>query len=297
MAGWGRGCWVKNANNTRNGSHSQLRAVPKPKLCAVGGVGAIATALMRLGTILATISRSIRTCFTLARRGRPGAGLLLGSATRADQLGDAVHDLAMSRRWRRGLRAASVGLALATLAGMIALRPDGSARRPDLKRLGIVSAFHDGVVKRVEPGACPNIPPNSGVACDLVTVRLLDGPDEGHEIALEFTESVSNPDLSPDEVIVLSYVPEAGPDLAYRFADRERRPTLLWLGVIFALATVALGRLRGVTALVGLAASLAILLSFALPAVIDGQSPIAVAIVAAAEISFPPSTWPTVSPL
>ncbi|MGH7703996.1 MAG: YibE/F family protein [Gemmatimonadales bacterium] len=160
---------------------------------------------------------------------------------KADQLGGAVHDLAMSRRWRRGLQAASVGPALATQAGMIALRPDGSARRPDLKRLGVISAFHDGVVKQVEPGACPNVPADSGVACDL----------------------------------------------AYRFADRDRRPTPLWLGLIFALATVALGRLRGVTALVGLAASLAVLLSFALPAVIDGRSPIAVAIVAAAAISFP----------
>lgn len=97
---------------------------------------------------------------------------------------------------------------------MFLLRPDGSARRPDLRRLGVVSAFHDGVVERVEPGACPNVPSDSGVACDLVTVRLRGGPDKGDEVDLEFPEAVSHPVLSPGDVVVLSYVPEAGPGRA-----------------------------------------------------------------------------------
>jgi uncharacterized membrane protein len=61
---------------------------------------------------------------------------------------------------------------------------------------------------------------------------------------------------------------------------------LLWLAGAFALAVVALGRLRGVTALAGLAVSIAVLLMFVLPAVLDGRNPLAVAVVGSAAIAF-----------
>lgn len=196
------------------------------------------------------------------------------------------HDLPVSRTWRRGLYLAAAGLALATAAGMLLLRPGNAARRPDLGRFGVVTDFYGAVVSRVEADACPSVPADAGVTCDLVVFELVEGPDRGEEVSQEFAEAVSNPDLDVGDGVVLSHAPEAGPGFAYQFADRQRRPVLLWLGVLFALAVVALGRLRGVAALVGLAASLGVLLSFALPALTDGRSPIAVAVVAAAAISF-----------
>ena len=85
--------------------------------------------------------------------------------------------------------------------------------------------------------------------------------------------------------MVLGYFPGSGGS-QYSFADRARKPALLRLAVIFAVAVVVLGRLRGVAALAGLGASIAVLLYFALPAIIDGRDPVAVAVVAASAISF-----------
>jgi len=70
----------------------------------------------------------------------------------------------------------------------------------------------------------------------------------------------------------------------FYFADYQRDLPLLLLGLIFAVAVVALGRWRGLRALGALGASLAVLVVFVLPAILQGSSPVAVAIVGSAVI-------------
>jgi uncharacterized membrane protein len=84
----------------------------------------------------------------------------------------------------------------------------------------------------------------------------------------------------------MSYDRRAEPGFRYQYADRQRRSTLLWLVLLFAAAVIALGRWRGVAALVGLGASIAVLLRFVLPALVDGTEPVLVAIVGASAIAF-----------
>jgi uncharacterized membrane protein len=86
----------------------------------------------------------------------------------------------------------------------------------------------------------------------------------------------------------LEIVSVAPVDLAvqYQYADSQRRGTLFWLALAFALVVVALGRLRGVLALAGLAASVIVLLQFVLPAILDGRSPVLVAVFGAAAIAY-----------
>ncbi len=76
------------------------------------------------------------------------------------------------------------------------------------------------------------------------------------------------------------------PSRQYQFADFQRRSTLLWLAVAFAVVVVVLGGWRGAAALGGLVASVAVLLVFVLPAILDGRSPVLVAVVGAATIAF-----------
>jgi uncharacterized membrane protein len=64
----------------------------------------------------------------------------------------------------------------------------------------------------------------------------------------------------------------------YQFADFQRRGVLTWVALLFAAAVVILGRWRGVLAIVGLTASLGVLLLFVLPAILDGRSPVWVAL-------------------
>ncbi len=64
---------------------------------------------------------------------------------------------------------------------------------------------------------------------------------------------------------------------AYSFADFQRHQPLLWLAFAFALVVVAAARFRGLRALVGLAASLATIVFFVVPAIADGRPPLQVA--------------------
>ncbi len=84
---------------------------------------------------------------------------------------------------------------------------------------------------------------------------------------------------------VFSVAPES-PFRQYRFADFERRNVLWILALVFGAVVVALGRWRGLAALGGLVVSVAMLLLFVLPAILEGQSPVLVAVVGAAGIAF-----------
>src|SRR5439155_17169342 len=65
----------------------------------------------------------------------------------------------------------------------------------------------------------------------------------------------------------------------YSFADFDRRMPMLWLAIGFAVLLVASGRLHGLRALVGLAASLVIVVGFLIPAILHGHSALGVAVV------------------
>jgi uncharacterized membrane protein len=58
------------------------------------------------------------------------------------------------------------------------------------------------------------------------------------------------------------------------------------VAIVFALVVVVLGGWRGATALVGLVISVLILLAFVLPAILDGRSPVLVAVVGSAAIAY-----------
>lgn len=198
---------------------------------------------------------------------------------------DHRHDQPVDLAVKRVLTLAAVALALATLAAMVVLRPGDPGDRPDLGEF-TTSAFVDAKVLDVDPEGCVNASPETGLECDLVHLELLNGPDRGEVTNLEFPASATTPDFDVGDRVVLSYSPNAEPGFNYNFADRSRKPVLVWLAVLFAVAVVVLGRLRGLSALAGLVASIVVLLAFALPALIDGRNPIAVSVVAAAAISF-----------
>mgnify|MGYP000113777119 CR=1 FL=1 len=92
---------------------------------------------------------------------------------------------------------------------------------------------------------------------------------------------------------VLTCVAQPQPPDAFRpaFCDRQQkiylarnldRQSLL----MFVLAVIALGRWRGVAALVGLGLSLVIVIAWILPAILDGRSPAWVAFVGASAVAF-----------
>ncbi|HEV3475087.1 MAG TPA: YibE/F family protein [Actinomycetota bacterium] len=184
----------------------------------------------------------------------------------------------------RLLAGVAVAFAIATLAGIVILRPTGD-RRPTPQGLGFVSEVYAADVTSAQDVACQG-QPEGGVTCRRITFHLREGPDQGTTVEQEFVQTPSSPDLSAGDQVSLARDPQAAPGFEYRFLDRDRGSLLLWLAAGFAVAVVALGRLRGLAALAGLAVSIGVLLSFVLPAILDGRNPLAVALVGASAIAF-----------
>jgi uncharacterized membrane protein len=198
----------------------------------------------------------------------------------------AAGDAAVPRRVRRRLTVVAVVLGVATIAGMAVLWPRHDVRG-DVEKLGLIKHVHEAVVLRVVHGPCRGTETTpKRVECKEVAFRLTQGPDEGQKRTIEFSETKSTPDLSPGDKVVLNHMEHAQRGFDYTYSDRQRRPVLLWLAIIFAVAVIALGRLRGVGALIGLGGSVAVILVFVLPAMLDGNSPPLVAIVGSSAVAY-----------
>ena len=154
--------------------------------------------------------------------------------------------------------------------------------------MGVPATLVDGTVVAATPTPCAGTPDLSGgLDCYTLTVRLTSGPEDGREIQIEWSAGGS-PTVDEGDRIVLGHIddvpPGAPPGSDYYFADFQRRTPMVWLALLFAVAVVALGRLRGLRALVALGLSLLVLVRFVLPAILEGHSPVAVAIVGSAAI-------------
>jgi uncharacterized membrane protein len=119
-----------------------------------------------------------------------------------------------------------------------------------------------------------------------MTIRLLGGPDEGERASLEFQPESPQASIEQGTTIVVARNPEAPRFVRYGYVDIQRGRALLILAIVFAAAVVLLGRVRGVTALLGLAATFFLLLNFALPAILSGRDPTVVAAFAASAMAF-----------
>jgi uncharacterized membrane protein len=78
----------------------------------------------------------------------------------------------------------------------------------------------------------------------------------------------------------------AGEPPVYYFVDYERGIPLLVLATVFAAAVIAVARWKGVAALAGLGAALAVVWNFTLPALASLSNPLAVALVTASLVMF-----------
>jgi uncharacterized membrane protein len=195
------------------------------------------------------------------------------------------HDLDVSARTRRVLAAVSIGCAVAVAIGMIVIG-FGTDVKPSLSGV-LAGKVYEAKVVGSETGPCAGTTSADHIDCRLVHVRLTQGPDQGDEQTLSFpTDSATSPNLSSGDRVVLSYIPDAEPGARYAYADRQRRAPLLALTIVFAIAVVLLGRLRGLAALAGIVISLVVILQFILPAILEGHSPIVVAVLGSAAIAY-----------
>jgi uncharacterized membrane protein len=128
--------------------------------------------------------------------------------------------------------------------------------------------------------------------CLEVTALLRSGPDEGDEVTFTFAAAEGEFDVG-DDIRVFKNAPlDAPPETLgegieiepYSFSDFERRAPMLGLVVMFVALVLLTGRWQGLRALLGLCGSLAVIVFFIVPAILDGESPTAVAFVGALAI-------------
>lgn len=185
-------------------------------------------------------------------------------------------------RIERSLWIAVAAWAALTLLGLMALWPSGSTSTSNATD----PTVHGYVVAAaVQP--CTGTAVSDLVECRVLTVQLVGGRADGEQTNLELgitTTRAKQPEVGDDLVLTSTRLSDG--TIIYNFADYERSSALWVLATLFAITVIVLGRWRGVGALVGLAISVAVLVGFVLPALLDGSNPVVVAVVGASVIAF-----------
>lgn len=181
-------------------------------------------------------------------------------------------------RFAAGMVALLAVLAAGVVVAMVALWPSGQLPAGGG---GASLDTERATVTAVRGGQC-----RAGVqaeGCRRVLAVVETGPDAGVEIGMDIGEGfdigvgdgirVVDNNLGPDATIGGQAAD------AYSFADFERRGSLLWLAAAFAVLVVLAARWRGLLALAGLMLSLAVIVAFIVPAILDGRDAVGVALV------------------
>ncbi|GAA0619105.1 YibE/F family protein [Streptomyces crystallinus] len=207
----------------------------------------------------------------------------------------------VSKHLRKVIAAVLIPFSLAVLVGLAVLWPGGT---PAHQRTGVgfdrqtqqakVVSLQKVDCKTVNAGQTPPsgdttnpegqaAKPSQRGQCAKATIEVTSGNEKGRT----FTEIVQ-PDaprqLHQGQGVIVAYAPDAPHDLQYSVTDVNRRFPMALLAGVFALVVVAVGRLRGVMALIALVVSFAVLTLFILPAILQGSNPLLVAVVGSSAI-------------
>nr|WP_281507690.1 YibE/F family protein [Brachybacterium sp. Marseille-Q7125] len=193
----------------------------------------------------------------------------------------------VGRRPRRVLTALVLALLAATVAGLIILWPGASAPAAESEFLA------PGV--EIVPVTVTEVP-EVGDTEESVLVEAVGRADplDGQSVQVEVPPQIAADGIrTGDRLRVLDLgdqdaggVEEASAPVLFYF-DHERALPLGLLLLAYLLLVALVARGSGLRAMVGLAAGVAIVLWFMLPAIFAGQDPVLVALVAASAMIFP----------
>lgn len=169
-------------------------------------------------------------------------------------------------------------ITLGAVTGMVALWPDG----PAAAAADVVEApgeeLVDATLLSVVRVTCED---RTGLLPDAVCVQMTARVDASARVVrIEMTDDTGDT-FSPGQHVRVARVHTQGEPAAHYVADFQRSTPLLVLSGLFVAAVVAFGRRRGLRALAGLVLTFVVILGFVVPAILDGRSPMSVAVVGA----------------
>ena len=178
---------------------------------------------------------------------------------------------------------AAVGAA--TVVGLVVMWPGG--REGLLVGTPLDVPQLDATVTDVDTGPCDGAAPEeSAPTCETLTIDVTSGPTAGTSSTIIQTFEQRGIHVEPGDQIVVARTPGAPEGFEYAFVDFQRHTPLLALAGLFVLSVLLLSRFQGLRAIVGALISVTVLVVFLLPALLEGNSPLLAALVAASVIAF-----------
>ncbi|MEE6282380.1 YibE/F family protein [Georgenia sunbinii] len=183
---------------------------------------------------------------------------------------------AEARRARIILTAIVVPLLLATLAGLVALWPRGESPVGSLPLIGEGMSIESARIVEI-----------TDVTGEEVRAELLTGTGEGQVVPIHVPPEILANGASVGDTVRLLFTPQAlASGSPYVFWDFQRTVPIAWLAVLYVVVVLLVARWRGLGAIAGLGASLAVVVTFMLPALMLGAPPLAVALVGSSAMMF-----------
>ncbi|HTZ44908.1 MAG TPA: YibE/F family protein [Jatrophihabitans sp.] len=180
----------------------------------------------------------------------------------------------LAQRWIVGVLAL-LGIVVAiALALSWPAHPDPAGNRLHGEVVG-------ATVQSVAQGECGS----DGSCVSNVVALLTSGPDRHQVTMLTLSPGPTSPRLTAGDHIRLARTVQSGQTL-YEFDDIDRGRPLLALCLAFLLLALLVGRWRGVAAIAGLAFTGLLLVTYVVPALVDGHSPLLVALLAGSAITL-----------
>jgi uncharacterized membrane protein len=193
----------------------------------------------------------------------------------------------VSSRTRRVVTAILVPAALLTAIALILLWPGrvqvaGQAGDDQQPAYGDVVSVAE---RPCPPGATSNVQLGP-TACGSANVRLTEGPGANSTVVVDLPTGPGAPTLATGDAVVLAVSTNSAGHSVYAVVDHQRGKQLMFMLAVCAAVILAFGRWRGLTAIVALGVSFLALLFFVLPAILNGEPPLLVAIVGAIAVMF-----------
>jgi uncharacterized membrane protein len=171
-------------------------------------------------------------------------------------------------------------IALAVLAGAVALWPRGELARPAGAGQADSTRFVSATLTKVTPLDCEEADPGvPGSICIKASARLADG----RQVSFDTTDPTGGM-FRAGQRVSLAVAEQPGQPPTYYIQDLERGRPMLVLMALFVGAVIAFGRWQGIRSLIGLGLSFLVIVGFVVPSILRGHSPVAVAVIGAMAI-------------
>jgi uncharacterized membrane protein len=183
-------------------------------------------------------------------------------------------------------------VAVATVVGAVLLWPD-SNKVDDLQgSVGFAvkgASFPTATVVDVSPACAKSASGQQPASsqCGKVRVSVDEGTGKGTTTSVDVPPQVTAAGLAKGDQLVLLRTPaKDGQPATLTYFEIERSTSLWLVAGLFALVVLVVARLRGLMALIGLGVAGAVIGGFAIPALLAGEPPVPVALVASTAIMY-----------